>query len=215
MMTKFKMAVALTGFFAISVVSATTFNGVTELSVKSFKDLTVNGPATLTEIKANTLNIHGPLTFQKIDVSKSSDVSGPMRGKEGAFANLKVTGPLEAERITCETLTVIGPATLKYFTVKGSTDIKGSFVSQNGNLQDVTYMSTGTLTDTTVKNIIVKHNNANTDVNQKDILELKGTTLVTGDVTFESGKGEIITEGKNISLSGKIKGGVLKDKSKL
>lgn len=206
--------VTLVSFCAINAVFATTFNGITELTGKTFDDLTINGPATLTDIKAQTLNIHGPFDFKKIDVTKSSDVSGPMRGEEGHFANLSVTGSLEAEKITTETLSVIGPATLKYFTVKGHADIKGPLVSQKGHLQDVTYMSKGDLTDTTVKNIVVKHNNAHADKHEKDVLELKGTTAVTGDITFESGQGEIITEGKDISISGKIKGGVLKANTK-
>lgn len=210
MKVNFKISMALAGLLALNTVSAETFYGVTELSSKMYDQLIVNGPATLKDIKTDNLTVHGPLTFQKIDVIKSSDISGMMQGQEGAFANLKVTGPLEAEKITCDTLSVIGPAKLKYFTVKGTTEVQGPIEFTKGNLQDLSYMASGTLTDTVVKNITIKHNNASADTKKNDILKLEGNTSVTGDITFESGKGEVITAGKGVTVSGKIKGGTLK-----
>lgn len=205
-----KIAIAFSSFLMITPLYAamSTFNGVTELASKVFEQLTINGPSTLTEIKADTLDAHGPLTFDKVNITESTDVSGPMRGQEGSFGKLNVTGPLEAQKITCDTLTVIGPAALKYFTVRGNTDIMGSFASEHGNLQDLTFVSSGTLTNTNVKNITVKPNKA--EPTEKEILELKGTTIVTGDIIFTSGKGEVNIQGKDVTFSGKIKGGVLK-----
>jgi len=142
-------------------------------------------------------------------------MSGPMHGSEAHFVNLNITGSIEADKITCDTLNVIGPATLKYFSIKKNAEIEGPLISQNGTLQDVTVMSSASLTDTTVKNIMIKHNNAYDQETKKDILELKGKTIVTGDITFASGKGEVVIEGNDVSIGGKIKGGIIKTKAKL
>lgn len=214
MLMKSNLSLALTTFLAITPLYATTFNGITELTSKTFEQLTINGPSTLTEIRADTLVAHGPLKFNQVNITKNTEVSGSMNGTEGAFANLSVTGPLEAEKISCDTLTVVGPASLKYFTVRGNTDITGPFVSEHGNLQDLTFIASGTLTNTNVKNITIKHNNAEMQQNKKDNLELNGTTIITGDITFTSGKGEVTVQSKDVTFSGKVNGGVLKDKTK-
>ncbi len=198
-------------FFAANVAFATTFNGITDLSEKSFQELVINGPATLKDIKAGKLTVNGPLTFQKIDVSGNAELNGPVKGTESHFENLMITGSIDADKMSCNNLTVIGPATLKYFTIKENAEVKGAFNADGGTIQDLSVMSSASLNDTTVKNVVIKHNNAYDQEAKKDVLELKGKTIITGDVTFASGKGEVIVQGKDASIGGKINGGVLVD----
>lgn len=201
------------GFLAANAAFATTFNGITDLSEKSFQELVINGPATLKDIKAGKLTVNGPLTFQKIDVSGNTELNGPVKGTEAHFENLTITGSIEADKMSCNNLTVIGPATLKYFSIKENAEVKGTFKSDGGTVQDLSVMSSASLTDTTAKNVIIKHNNAYDQESKTDVLELKGKTIITGDVTFASGKGEVIVQGKDASIGGKINGGVLVDNS--
>lgn len=201
------------GFLAANAAFATTFNGITDLNEKSFQDLVINGPATLKNIKAGKLTVNGPLTFEKIEVSGNTELSGPVKGTESHFENLTITGSIEADKMSCNNLTVIGPATLKYFTIKENAEVKGTFKSEGGTVQDLSVMSSASLTDTTAKNVIIKHNNAYDQEAKTDVLELKGKTIITGDVSFASGKGEVIVQGKDASIGGKINGGVLVDNS--
>src|SRR5260221_14188020 len=101
------LGIVTIGFLAVNVAfAATTFNGITELSDKTFKDLVINGPATLTKIKADKLTVNGPLTFQEIEVSGNTEFSGPVKGTEAHFENLTVTGSIEADKMSCKNLTV-------------------------------------------------------------------------------------------------------------
>jgi hypothetical protein len=54
-------------------------------------------------------------------------------------------------------------------------------------------------------------NNGCTDTKQK--LYLKGNTIISGDITFESGIGEIIIQNSSAKILGKVIGGTIVEKN--
>jgi len=208
MVIKFKYLAIflLVNLLTINFVQAETFYGPADLSSKTYDNLTINGPADLKEIKTNSLNINGPLTFKGLEVKNNTSIKGPTKGKNGTFADLSIAGPLEARKMICNALEVKGPVSLTDFEVKGNAAISGPVAAQKGVFQDLTvYAPEITLKDVMVKNIVVKKLDKH---HKKPTIELQGKTIVSGNITFESGDGEV-TQEKGSKIEGKIMGGTL------
>ena len=184
-------------------ICADTFDGPTALSDRQFGNLIINGPAQLNNVKAVSLTVNGPLQFSQLEVSKTSQVVGPITNSEkGNFKQLNVKGPLAAGSVQCDGLAVFGPANVRDWMVKGRTVIVGPLIAKNSTFSDVEITADKVVFEnTTVNNILIKQ-----QVDNKiQELSLKGSTIVNGNITFESGNGKVTT-GKMVEIRGSVKG---------
>lgn len=209
---------ACLGLFPYSTTTlADTFNGPTELSSQEFKELTINGPARLNKIKAGTLTVNGPINFNELKVSGDTKVEGPFSGEDGEFSNLLVRGPFWGSKLKLKNLKVEGDAALEDFSITGNIDVNGPLKVKNGSCHDISSAHTPiALYNVKVNNINVKKNSdtdKSSETNASDTNEIKlaGDTVVSGNITFDSGDGIVFIRDKTVQFKGKIIGGKLKD----
>ncbi len=79
--------------------------------------------------------------------------------------------------------------------------ITGPLNAKRSQFKDITVAGASILEDVSVDNITF---------NKDKTLTLSGKTTVSGNITFESGNGEVIIKGDNVKIKGQIKGGELK-----
>jgi hypothetical protein len=126
-----------------------------------------------------------------LTVSEGTDIIGSLEVKKGELQELKVKGAVEVVDLT----------------VKGKTDITGSLDAKKSQFQNLEIKSDEiSLDDVQVNDIIVKGNK-----DKEQVLQLKGKTVVNGNITFDSGKG-IIEQGAAVKIHGEIKGGTVSKK---
>lgn len=150
---------------------------------------------------------------------KHATVSGIEARGSFSATEVSVTGDL----LACGSLEAIS------LTVKGLTTINGGAKLVDSNLQDIVCAGKEyTLYNATVSSIVVKstYNDAafstgigffdwllsffkHSKINETKIY-LKGSTKVSGDITFEAGSGEVSLL-DNASINGRVIGGVLRD----
>lgn len=197
------------GLLTLGVAQAEMFTGSTDLSKKTLEDVIVMGSAHLREIKASSVKVTGTLHFDKLDVSGNVTVVGPVT--EGSTdlicKDLQVVGPINAKRIKCTNIDVLGVAKLEDIEVSGDVKLVGGVEIKKANLQNLYVTSEQiNLDDVTVKDITVDHIPL---YSQAQTLYLKGSTTVSGSITFKSGKGIIVKEDK-VKVVGKMVGGTEK-----
>lgn len=196
---------------AMSQVQAAVYYGPTELVKKQEGEITVHGPAVLDQVKADTLVIMGPLEFKEIAITDKAEIVGPIKaGTLGRFKTLKVTGPVHLKKIEADSLQVIGPAYLEEAIIKGDSVIMGPLVAQKVRFENVTITADNIqLADVTVGNIYVKK----TVGSKAPVIVLKGKSTVKGSIQFEAKNGQVILQGKNATIQGKVFGGQIQQKS--
>jgi hypothetical protein len=191
---------------------ATTFNGPTELLSQELKELNINGPARLNAIKADSLKVNGSLYFNELKIKGKTEVSGPCNGEEGEFTNIVVHGPVEVSKIKAESLDVDGPVTIEDFKIKGDVNINGPLKAKNGSFNDLNTVHTPVqLYSVTVNNINVKKDRGHNKSDNANEIKLAGNTVVSGNITFESGDGIVFIRDKTAQLKGKVIGGKIKE----
>lgn len=218
--------------------------GRVSVSGKTFQKIDVTGGTNLVDIKANSVDVTGGLTFTNLEVFGDIDITGNInRSSNLKCKNLKVTGGLEAQNIECKnTLKVTGGVKLE--NVQASLGkIIGEINIKKGTFEELNLTGKSlVLEDVNVNSIVVeKGSNANkgsesvitingvvingleglnginiqegpngitingVDINDVainevrnssdgEILHLKGSTIVSGDIIFKSGKGTLIID---------------------
>ncbi len=164
----------------------------------------IDGSAHLSSGVYEALIVNGSLTFENLVVDEDVQVSGAASGNglkakkirvDGAFKgkNLEaneviVSGSFSGENIQVQkTLEVDGAFNANHVICSGKTTVAGSMSVAKGKFDALDLSSRKSdLTDTTVKTILVRKEN--TEIQK---LELRGETVVSGDVIFESGVGEV------------------------
>jgi hypothetical protein len=171
--------------------NADTFNGPTKLSSNSkLTNITIYGPANLDQIQTDSITVTGPAEFEDITTSQGIEVTGPTKGKNIKSSSLTVTGPLKVENLSTNSLVVMGPTKLEHSTINGSTTITGPLKAKDSKFNDITVTAGEIeLKKSLVKSILVKKDLAYST----QVLTLN-STMVSGDVIFESGQGKIILE---------------------
>lgn len=183
-------------------IQAQSFMGPTTLEKQNLKEASFIGPTDLKEITAKSLSVMGPLHFNHLKVEKATEIVGPISNSEfGAFDSLTITGPFVAKNVTCSKLEVTGPVDVTDLQISGATTIIGPLRAVKSTFQNITITSDQvTLEDSKTKDIVVEKNE-----DKKQVLHLKGKTIVEGNITFESGKGTI-KQGAEVKIQGEIKG---------
>lgn len=191
-----------------SIALATTFNGQTELSAQTFKELEINGSARLSEIRANSLTVKGSLDFKRLNVTGDTKVLGACSGEESDFKNLAIQGTFWGAKIRIVNLQVDGEVAIEDFTLNGEVNIKGPLKAKNGSFNNIDAVNAPiALYNVTVNNINVKKDNTN----NRNEVKLAGNTVVSGNITFESGEGIVFIRDKTAQLKGKVIGGKIKE----
>ncbi len=235
------LAILACSTFIIHGAAAENFTGFTTLKKENLNDATFHGPANLEEVKAKSLVVQGPLEFHGLTVENDTKVMGPVSGSDkGTFGSLKVAGPFEGKNITSTKFEVKGPVEVTELTVNGKADIAGPLMAQQSHFQDLKVKGPVEVDNITVKgetniigpldakkshfqNLEIKGDDVSLDdVDVKDIvikgrtsneqvLQLKGKTIVSGTITFDSGRG-VVEQGKEVKIQGEVKGGTVNKK---
>jgi cytoskeletal protein CcmA (bactofilin family) len=179
----------------------------------------INGAASVNEKRLKFLEVNGSATFKDLKIEDYMTVNGSATGKNLQVKKLEVNGSLTAKYLIIGDMIVSGAASLREALIKGSLSINGSLKCEQIKVHDKTSISgdlkvsSGDFQDIEIKSDLaeIKRSKANNIYfsNQKDIeqiLELKSGTIVSGNVTFKSGKGKVyLYDGSKVE--GKVEGG--------
>jgi hypothetical protein len=121
---------------------------------------------------------------------------------------LQVNGSLTATQAQIGEMNVQGQASLNNCTVKNKSMVAGSLVALLSTFNaEVTLASDNSVFDTcSIASIRVRKNNNNLP----QIIELKGKTQIIGQITFESGKGQVIASPESQLSPASVIGGTIK-----
>ncbi len=204
--------------FYSPIAESTTLVGPTDLSSQEFKELNIHGPSKLSEIKADSLRINGPLNFNQLKVKGKTEISGPTSGEEGEFKDLLIHGTFWGNKIKIENLQVDGDVTIEHFNINGDVNINGPLKAKNGTFSNITNVyAPVALYNVVVNNIYIKkdsnqnHKESDQNNNAQNEVKLAGETIVSGNITFESGDGVVFIRDKTSQLKGKVIGGKIKE----
>lgn len=185
----------------LQTVFAAEYHGHTDLTLKVMDNLTIHGPANLHMVKAEVLEVDGPLKFSRLDVAKEATIHGPFTGDHGKFNRLEVDGNADVSQVIAKTLLIKGPLKAESIKVSDSTEAFGPFEVHKGEFQNVKVSGEAiTLDDVSAENLTIgKSDNG-------AVLTLKGKTVIRGDILFESGNGIVKKIGDEVKVQGTIKG---------
>ena len=185
-----KLLILLFFTFVLNISNANQFNGSVNLENVELGKTQVNGSAEFKNSKFQSLEVNGTLDFQDLIIAESVKVNGTIKGKHIQCRYLIVSGDLEGNSIH----------------VKGDTRISGYFNVSNSSFEDLEISSKKiVLNNTTTKNIVIKASKNNA----KQQIILNGTTIVNGNIIFESGFGEVVLD-KKAKIQGQVSGGETK-----
>ena len=181
------------------------FNESKELSLKFYDTLTINGSAKLKLVKAKSLEINGPLQFHNLDVAGKAKIDGNVNGDKGKFGQMDVTGSVDVDHVICEDLSVIGPVKASYLIVKNHADIDGTLEARHCELESLSIKADKiALEEVSLGSILIRKDQNN------QVLILEGSTVVKGDIIFESGDGVVQIQNPEVQINGTVKGGTIK-----
>lgn len=174
---------------------------------------TLTGPATLNKLLLMTLTIRkGPLQFNHLTVREKAQIDGAVLSSNyGNFGSLNVIGSIIAQHITAQKLRVRGNSNFQYLHVSEDSFVKGAFSVNNGVLRNVFAASSNiNLENVNVDNIYVLELRAKDGSMVEQKVQLKGTTIVNGNIEFKSNKG-FVEKDRTSKILGKVIGGILKE----
>ncbi|MGC2310335.1 MAG: hypothetical protein WA432_01785 [Candidatus Babeliaceae bacterium] len=150
---------------------------------------TYNGFANMADTTIHdNVTVNGSFTGEKLTLKKSLEVNG-----SGTLKNSKIFGPLH----------VNGSIDFDNVTVNSQSTINGSIDTNKSSFEKLIALSgDGSFKDSQLTEILVKKPTKE----QKNTLYLSGTTCVSGDITFESGKGKVYLSDE-AHIKGKVIGG--------
>ncbi len=167
------------------------------------------GPASYSDKKFENLKVHGPTTLKNVTVEKKIEVHGPFVSKNIKTESLNVLGPVKVNNMKADNIEITGPAIVKNSEISGKSNINGPLIGKTSLFKGDLSISAHKikLIDSEAESIFI-HKNSPSDY-KKQILYLKGKTIVHKDISFEQGDGLVFVD-KNAILKGKIKGGKVK-----
>lgn len=206
------------GLSYIPFTYATTFNGATDISSQEFKELVINGPGKLNQIKADSYINNGPVNFTRLKVNGKTKISGPTSGEEGEFKDLIIHGAFWGSKVKIDNLTVDGEVALEDFQVNGNVNVNGPLKAKNGSFNNINAAyAPVALYNVKVNNITIKkesrknrNDSSSNENDENNQIKLAGNTKVTGTITFESGNGVVFIRDKTAEFNGKVIGGKIK-----
>ena len=133
-------------------------------------------------------------------ISYGDNISGSADLSNHSFESLTVSGSADLKDLKVDKdLIVSGSFEGKDITVTGKTKISGGMIVSKGDFNDIEISSSRIkLFDSKAHNMLILESDS------KQKLELKNSTI-SGDITFESGKGEIYLDSDS-KILGKVDG---------
>ena len=198
------------GAFIVPLAQAQTFFGNKTIKNATLHNASFIGPTHLRKVTAESLSVMGPLEFHDLRVTGDAEIKGPVTNSEsGTFGLLKITGPFIANDVACEQLDVEGPVNVSGLRVSDETNIVGPLEVRQSQFQGLNILADEiSLEDVDVNDINVDWVKAK---HERQVLRLKGNTIVMGNIVFKSGKG-IIKQGPNVKIRGEITGATVEKK---
>lgn len=154
----------------------------------------VNGGSHLNKGKYNSLEVNGNLEFKDLVIKNLLIVNGSIQGKNLKCKTMKSNGSVDVNGLQAQTIESNGLFLGKNTDIAGRSEFNGSLEITKGKLHDMQIASTrSTIIDTKVSgNIYIKKVNKGWSFGligkpSIQILELKGNSLVKGDIIFEEG----------------------------
>ncbi len=174
------------------VISATT-----QLTFKVFDSLQVHGPTSLHWVKADTLHVSGPLTFSRLSVGEDAVVEGSMQGDHGKFGSLEVSGEAKFKEVICGKLIVRGSCEAEDLMVNGDAKFFGPLQVNHGELEKVMALGEEVILDNVTADTIHLERHE-----ESQILILRGSTLIRGDIQLAHPDSKVQTEGAQVKILG-------------
>lgn len=200
-----------------------TFHGKTTLKDASYDTLTVNGHFDFDGLNAQKVTAHGHTAGRNV-VAKSMVTHGhtSLIGKK--ISSLRTHGFTDLTDMNIEKLTTHGSLTVVHSSTSsldafGKCELYNTTVSQECSItsQSITIKDCTITCNVTIRKSenynsgwfcslpVIKWFCTSSDTDQTQILKIQGTTKITGNILFESGKGKVYLP-TTATVTGKIIG---------
>lgn len=151
----------------------------------------INGSSNLKQQVYDSLQINGALKFKDLTIKESLIINGKIQGKNLKCRNITSNGSFDVDGFQAQNVKTNGSFKGMNIKITGKSEFNGALEITNGKLHNIQIVNTlSTLIDTNVSgNINIKKIDKGFRVRPStssvQVLELKGSSLVTGDVIFE------------------------------
>ena len=134
------------------------------------------------------LSGNGMVTVNGTTITDATSINGLLKANDASFGSLQINGT----------------ATLTQCIINDLADFKGTVTAISSHFKQALeiYSSLSRFSNTKIEDSIHVHH---TD-NPKQVIHLEKNSVVSGDIIFDDGHGEVIVRGKS-SISGKVIGG--------
>lgn len=155
---------------------------------------TINGGSHLNKGEYDSLEANGAITFKDLAIKDSLVINGSIQGKNLKCKTMKSNGSVDVDGLQVQGVESNGSFSAENVEITGKSEFNGSLEIKNGKLHDIQIASTrSTIIETQVNgNIRIKKVNKGwnffgfkSNESSTQILELKGNSLVSGDIFFE------------------------------
>lgn len=207
-MKKLLSAFCLMSFFISSIAFAGNISGDIRKEGASLENVRLDGFADLKNMKFHSLAVNGHLRSFDIKIDRRLDVNGSADVRKLKCRNFIIHGSINGESVRAnegivhgtaifsdievrKNIDIYGSLSGKDMKVSGKTNVYGNMSVENSKFGDVQLESeTAHFIGTNVRNIVIKASKKH----KKQTITLKGNTIISGSVIFESGNGEIIMD---------------------
>lgn len=151
----------------------------------------INGSSNLKQQVYDSLEVNGALKFKDLTIKESLIINGKIQGKNLKCRNITSNGSFDVDGFQAQNVKTNGSFKGMNIEITGKSEFNGALEITNGKLHNIQVVNTlSTLVDTNVSgNISIKTIDKGFGVRPStssvQVLELKGSSLVTGDVIFE------------------------------
>lgn len=206
------------------VCDSVTVNGATNIKDVKATDIIATGSFYGDDVQTKTLRVNGAMKADRLVCEKIS-VNGSVQVKDAKVTDVSVNGSFGGEDVqVAGSVSVNGSFKAANIAVTGDTKIAGSMSVKNGTMNRVQVAAMkATFERSKINQIVVKKgsydffgynfrfsfsNLFGFGKQETQVLELKEGTVVSGDVVFEAGNGEVHLVG-NSEIKGVVEGAVV------
>ena len=198
------LAILLWGI-SYAAASGIVISGAGDFSDVKLESAVVSGGAEAKNSEFKTLIVAGSLDFTNLKVTEIFTVSGDAQGTGLECNRLVVNGSFIGKDIVATGDAIVkGNCDVTRAKMEAHAKIFGGFKALRSEFNDLEVNSNEiTLSDSVAHDIIMSEHS------RPQLIILKGKTIISGDIIFKSGKGEVMAD-KAVVIKGKIEGGILK-----
>jgi hypothetical protein len=181
-------------------------SGSGEFNDMILEDVVGSGSMDAENSEFKTFIVNGSLDFADIKVIEILTVIGSAKGKGLESKRLVVSGSCIGENIIVTGDAIVeGGLEVINSKMQAHTTIVGELKARRSKFHDLEVDSNEIiLSDSTTHNITI---NESSEYDTQKII-LKGKTIISGDIIFKSGRGQVVKD-KDAVIKGKIEGGML------